>query len=195
MKKILLTIVVMVFGVALFTSCASAPHVISDNVHKWPDDERNVEIMMVSIQQHIGDGLRSGAFTTDQSQKYLRQLKSVRNDYTQLKGKSVLHAHWNDLHKRLDGIEEEMNRTFAMSGKADDDARNAVRIIKLQQDIDNGKKNEHFNQENADIFQTRLDSIRRDYLSNTEEGRSATTKKIDISSRLDFLTTELNKFQ
>jgi len=45
-------------------------------------------------------------------------------------------------------------------------------------------------------FQSRLDSIRRDYLRMTEGGRQPTSEeRADISLRLDSLEKDLNRFR
>jgi hypothetical protein len=45
-------------------------------------------------------------------------------------------------------------------------------------------------------YQSRLDSIRRDYLRMTDGGRYATNEeRTDISRRLDSLETDLNRYR
>ena len=191
MKKNIKTIILMVVGAALFSGCATM------SMHTWPDDEKNVEAMIVTISQQVGEGLRTGAITIDQSQMFLRQLRVMRRESNELSGKDVMHAHWNDLHKRLDMLEEEVNSTFAHSGKVDEDSRSAVRIVKLQQDIDNAIKEERLTQTEAEAFQSRLELIRKDYLRMTENDGTPVTpnEKAELSRKLDSFTTDLNKFQ
>jgi len=81
MKKAILLTVLMVFGLALFSGCAS--------MQRWPDSERSAENKMVVIQEKIGDGLKTGALTPDQSQMFLTTLKGIQTDYTELRDKSV----------------------------------------------------------------------------------------------------------
>ncbi len=54
-RKFILMAVLMVFGLALFSGCAT--------IQTWPDYERNAENKMVVIQEKIGDGLKTGALT------------------------------------------------------------------------------------------------------------------------------------
>jgi uncharacterized protein YceK len=49
MKKAILLTVLMVFGLALFSGCAS--------IQTWPDNQRSAENKMIVIQEKIGDGL------------------------------------------------------------------------------------------------------------------------------------------
>ena len=51
-KKFILLSVLMVFGLALFSGCATT--------QTWPDYERNAENKMVVIQEKIGEGLKTG---------------------------------------------------------------------------------------------------------------------------------------
>ena len=83
MKNAILWTVLMAFGLALLSSCATMPQ-------RWPDQERSAENKMVVIQEKIGDGLKTGALTPDQSQMYLTTLKGIRTDYTALRDKDVL---------------------------------------------------------------------------------------------------------
>ena len=191
MKKNIKTIILMVVGAALFSGCATM------SMHTWPDDEKNVEAMIVTISQQVGEGLRTGAITIDQSQMFLRQLRVMRRESNELSGKDVLHAHWNDLHKRLDVIEEEINKTFANSGKIDEDSRSAVRLVKLQQDIDNAIKEERLTEAEAEGFQSRITMIRKEYLIMTANDGTPVTlnEKTALSRKLDSFTTDLNKFQ
>ena len=191
MKKVIMTLVLTVFGAFLFSGCATL------SIQKWPDDEKNVETMIVTISQQVGEGLRTEAITIDQSQMFLRQLGVLRRESTELRSKNVLHAHWNDLHKRLDAIEENVNSTFAKSGKVDEDSRSAVRLVKLQQDLDNAIKEERLAEEEANIFKSRLDLIRKDYLKMTENDGTPVTfgDKSTLSGKLDAVTIDLNKFQ
>ena len=59
MKKAILLTVLMVFGLAVFSGCAS--------MQRWPGSERSAENKMVAIQEKIGDGLKTNALTPDQS--------------------------------------------------------------------------------------------------------------------------------
>ena len=83
MKKAILLTVLMVFGLALFSGCATMPQT-------WPDYERSAENKMVVIQEKIGDGLKTGALSPDQSQMFLTTLKGIRTDYTALRDRRCL---------------------------------------------------------------------------------------------------------
>jgi hypothetical protein len=191
MIKAIMTTALMVFGVVLISGCATL------SIQKWPDDEKNVEAMIVTISQQVGEGLRTGAFTINQSQMFLRQLGGMRRESAELSSKNVMHAHWNDLHKRLDSVEEAVNNAFAQSGKVDEDSRSAVRVVKLQQDLDNAIKEERLSQAESTNFQSRLDEARKEYIKITVDDGTPITldEKRRLSSKLDSITTDLNKFQ
>jgi len=187
MKKYIIAAVALVIGLTLFSGCAS--------IHTWPDHERSVENKMVTIQEKIGDGLKTGAITLDMSQMYLRTLKTIRADYVELRDKKVSQGKWNNLHARLDVLEEEINRALAKTAKIEE-PRNSDRIVTLQQRINDGRISGRLPPPDEEVFQARLDTIRRNYLRMTEEGRSATIdERKDISLQLDSLTTDLNKFR
>lgn len=187
MKKLILMAVAMAFGVAMFSGCAT--------MHTWPDDERSAENKMVVIQEKIGNGLKTGALSPDQSQMFLSKLKSIRTDYEGLRDKMVYRDNWKNLHERLDVLGEEIDRELVRTPRTED-PRSGDRIITLQKRIDDGKISERLPLSERADFQTRLDSIRRDYLRMTEEGRYATIEeRADISRRLDSLETDLNRFR
>ena len=70
---------------------------------------------MVVIQEKIGEGLKTGSLTTDQSQSFLTTLKGIRTDYTQLRDKKVYRDEWDRLHARLEALGEEINRASSRS--------------------------------------------------------------------------------
>lgn len=186
MKKFIFMSVSMFFGLALFSGCAT--------MHTWPDYERSAENKMVVIQEKIGDGLKTGALTPDQSQMYLKTLKIIRTDYTELRDKSVSQEKWNNLHKRLDVLGDEVNQALARTTRIEE-PRSGDRIGTLQRRIDDERISGRLPLTEEREFQTRLDSIRRDYLQMTEGGRYATNEeRVDISHRLDSLETDLNKY-
>ena len=80
MKKAVFMTVLMVSVLALLSGCATSPQT-------WPDNERSAENKMVVIQEKIGDGLKTGALTPDQSQMFLTTLKGIRTDYAKLRDK------------------------------------------------------------------------------------------------------------
>jgi hypothetical protein len=187
MKKVVLLSVLMVFGLALFSGCAS--------MQTWPDNERNAENKMVVIQEKIGDGLKTGALTPDQSQMFLTTLKGIRTDYAVLRDKRVYRDEWDRLLGRLDALGDEINRALARTTRIEE-PRNGDRIVALQRRIDDGRINRRLPLTEEREFQSRMDSIRRDYLRMTEEGRYTTyEERADISRRLDSLETDLNRYR
>ena len=162
MKKAILLTVLMVFGLALFSGCAT--------MQTWPDNERSAENKMVVIQEKIGDGLKTGALTTDQSQMFLTTLKGIRTDYEGLRDRSVQQEEWNSLHGRLDALGDEINRALARPARIEE-PRNGDRIVALQRRIDDGRINRRLPLTEERDYQSRLDSIRSDYLRMTEGGR------------------------
>jgi len=188
MKNAMLSTVLLVFVLALVSGCATMPQT-------WPDYERSAESKMVIIQEKIGDGLKTGALTPDQSQMFLTTLKGIRTDYTKLRDKRVYRDEWDRLNGRLDALGEEINRAYARPARIEE-PRNGDRIVAFQRRIDDGRISRRLPQTEGEEFQSRLDSIRRDYLRMTEGGRSTTyEEKADISRRLDSLETDLNRFR
>jgi hypothetical protein len=188
MKNAILLTVVMVLGLALFSGCATMPQ-------RWPDSERSAENKMVVIQEKIGDGLKTGALSPDQSQMFLTTLKGIRADYTALRDKEVYRDQWDGLLGRLDVLGEEINRALARPARIEE-PRNGDRIVALQRRIDDGRTSGRLPPTEGRDYQSRLDSIRRDYLRMTEGGRSTTyEERADISRRLDSLETDLNRFR
>jgi hypothetical protein len=187
MKKVILLSVLVVFGLALFSGCATT--------QIWPDYERNAENKMVVIQERIGDGLKTGALTPDQSQMFLTTLKGIRTDYTALRDKRVYRNEWESLLGRLDALGDEINRALARTTRIEE-PRTADRIVALQRRIDDGRITRRLPLTEEREFQSRLDSIRREYLRMTEGGRYTTSEeRADISRRLDSLETDLNRFR
>lgn len=188
MKKIIFMTVLTVFGLALFSGCATTPQT-------WPDSERNAESKMVVIQEKIGDGLKTNALSPDQSQMFLTTLKGIRTDYTELRDRRVYRDEWDRLHGRLDALGDEINRALSRSTRIEE-PRNGERIVSIQRRIDDGRTSGRLPQTEGREFQSRLDSIRREYMRMTEEGRYSThEERTDISRRLDSLETELNRFR
>jgi hypothetical protein len=150
---------------------------------------------MVVIQEKIGDGLKTGALTPDQSQMFLTTLKGIRTDYTELRDRRVYRDEWESLLGRLDVLGEEINRALARTTRIEE-PRNGDRIVSLQRRIDDGRISGRLPLTEGREFQSRLDSIRRDYLRMTEGGRYTTyEERADISRRLDSLEMDLNRFR
>jgi len=188
MKKTILLAVLMVFGLALLSGCATMPRT-------WPDYERSAENKMVVIQEKIGDGLKTGALSPDQSQMFLTTLKGIRTDYTPLRDKDVSRDEWDRIIGRLDALDGEINRALARPARIEE-PRNADRIVALQRRIDEGRTSGRLSRTEGRDFQSRLDSIRREYLRMTEEGKpTAYEDRADISRRLDSLEMDLNRLR
>ena len=188
MKNAILSTALTVFVLALVSGCATMPQT-------WPDYERSAENKMVVIQEKIGDGLKTGALTPDQSQMFLTTLKGIRTDYTELREKRVYRDEWDKLNTRLDELGEEINRAYAQPAGVEK-YRNGDRIIAFQKRIDDGRISGRLPSTEGREIQSLLDSIRRDYLRMTEGGRSTTNEeRADISRRLDSLETDLNRLR
>ena len=189
-KKFVLFTVLMVFGLALFSGCAS--------MQTWPDNERSAENKMVVIQEKIGDGLKTGALTPDQSQSFLTRLKGIRTDYEALRDKRVYRDEWDSLFGRLDALGEEINRGLARNTRIEESREPKIgdRIVTLQRRIDDGRINQRLPQTEGREFQARLDAIRSDYMRMTDGGKYSThEERTDISRRLDSLESALDRFR
>jgi len=187
MKKFALLAVAVVFGFGVLGGCAT--------IQTWPDNERRAENKMVVIQEQIGEGLKTGALTPDQSQSFLAKLKVIRTDYSDLRDKSVERERWDSLLGRLDALSEEINRA---SGRAlrIEGPWSGDRILTVQRRIDDGRINGRLPQTEGREFQARLDGIRRDYMRMTDGGRYTTSEeRTDISRRLDSLEMDLNRYR
>jgi len=186
-RKFILMAVLMLFGLALFSGCATT--------QTWPDYERNAENKMVVIQEKIGDGLKTGALTPDQSQMFLTTLKGIRTDYEVLREKRVYRDEWESLLGRLDALGDEINRALTRTTRIEE-PRNGDRIVALQRRIDDGRISRRLPLTEEREFQSRLDSIRRDYLRMTEGGRySAYEERTDIARRLDTLERDMDRYR
>lgn len=186
-QKVSLLSALAVLGFALFSSCATT--------QTWPDYERNAENKMVVIQEKIGDGLKTGALTPDQSQMFLTRLKGIRTDYEVLREKRVYREEWDSLLGRLDALGDEISRAMARTTRIEEPA-NGDRIVALQRRIDDGRISRRLPLTEEREFQSRLDSIRRDYLRMTEGGRYSTNEeRVDISRRLDSLERDMDRYR
>lgn len=186
MKKNALLSLLAILGLVLFSGCVAT-------MHTWPDQERSAENKINVIQEKIGDGLKTGALTTDQSQAFLTTLKGIQTDYAALRNKSVARGNWDSLQTRLDLLGTEIDRTLATRSE---DPRSGDRIITLQKRIDEGRSSGRVPLTENREFQLRLDAIRSDYLRMTDGGRSLTNEeRADFSRRLDSLEMDLNRFR
>lgn len=187
MKNSVLLGLLLGLALTVFSGCATT--------QTWPDHERSAEDKMVSIQEKIGDGLKTGALTPDQTQIFLTTLKGIRTDYTNLRDKEVARREWKKLHIRLDLLGEEISRAQARNAKFED-PRSGDRILTLQRRIDDGRVSERLPQGEGEELQDRLDAIRSDYLRMTEGGRATNAEeRADISGRLDSLAADLNRYR
>ena len=194
MKSVSLLTVLMAFVSALFSGCATMPQT-------WPDYERSAENKLIVIQETIGEGLKTGSLSPDQTQMFLTTLKGIQTDYEVLRDKRVYRDEWESLNGRLDALGDEVNRAYARPARIEqprrvEQPRNGDRIIALQRIIDDGRSSARLPQTEGREYQTRLDSIRREYLRLTEGGRYTTNEeRSDISRRLDALETDLNRYR
>lgn len=191
MKLGILLAVLAVLGSVFLSGCATMPKT-------WPDYARSAESKMVVIQEKIGDGLKTGTLTPDQTQMFLTTLKGIRTDYTELRDKAVYRDEWDMLHGRLDVLDQEINRALIRPARVEgmEMPRNGDRIVALQRSIDDGRVNRRLSLQEEQEFQARLDSIRREYFRMTEEGRYSTyEERTDISRRLDLLETDMNRYR
>ena len=147
-----------VFGLILMMGCAS--------IQIWPDYQRTAENRLVALQEKIGDGLKTGALTPDQSQSFLTKLKVIRTDYTAMKDKNVYRDEWDSLLGRIDALGEDINSALARTTNVRE-LRSDNRFVTLQKIIDDGRTSGHMTLAEERDFQARLDAIRRDYLRMT----------------------------
>jgi hypothetical protein len=188
MKNFVLLAVFGIFGLAMFSGCATMPQT-------WPNDERNAENQMVVIQEKIGEGLKTGTLSLDESQVFLTTLKGIKTDYANLRNKSVYRDEWDKLFVRLDRLEKDVDRALIKPLRMEG-PRNADRIITIQRRIDDGRLSRNLPSREEREFQSRLDSIRREYLRMTEGGRYPSQEEsADIAQRLDLLERDLTRFR
>lgn len=187
MKTVVMSTILMTFGLVILSGCAT--------MQRWPDQERSAENKMVVIQENIGDGLKTGAISPDQAQVFLTTLKGIRADYEVLREKPVYRKEWDRLHGRLDVLGADVRKAEARTTRMEE-PRNGDRIVVLQSKIDDGRINRRWASTDEREFQSRLDSIRRDYLRMTDGGRSSTyEERADISRKLDSLETDINRYR
>lgn len=188
MRNFFLLALFGMFGLAVLSGCATMPQT-------WPGNERNAENQMVVIQEKIGEGLQSSTLSLDQSQVFLTTLKNIRTDYANLRDRRVYRDEWDRLFVRLDGLEKDVDRALSQPARMIG-PRNGDRIISLQRRIDDGRINRRLPAREEREFQSRLDSIRREYLRMTEDGRYPSREEsFDVSQRLDLLERDLDRFR
>jgi len=102
---------------------------------------------------------------------------------------------WDALSARLDTLGNEIDRAMGRPARMERPG-SGDRIVALQRRIDDGRISGRFPATEGREFQSRLDSIRSDYLRMTDGGRYATNEeRADISRRLDSLEIDLNRFR
>ncbi len=102
MKKLVMLTGMVVIAAAFLAGCIGPK--------PWPDYKRTAESKIVVIQEKIGDGLKTGSLSADQSQMFLTTLKGIRTDDLTLRDKPVAQSEWLDLHARLDALDAEIDR-------------------------------------------------------------------------------------
>jgi hypothetical protein len=158
----------------------------------WPDYKRSAERKMVVIEEKIGDGLKTGSLSADQSQMFLTTLKNIRTDNLALRDRPVAENEWIRLNARLDALDNEIDRALARP-LTTELPRSGDRILILQERIDAGRLASRWSQDTERDLQFRLDSIRQDYLRMTEGSRSTTEQeRSDIARRLDALESDIS---
>ncbi len=186
MRKTLFLVLILLVPVFL-TQCAS--------MQTWPTYERTAEDRMTVIQQSIGDGLKTGALNPEEAQVFLGRLEDIRGDYLALRDKRVYRNDWERLLSRIDVLEDEIDNAI---GKAPRIERSAIeeRLISVQRRIDDARINGQLSQTEAAEFQSRMDSIRSDYVRMTEGGRYVRYgDRAEISRRLDLLDADLSHYR
>ncbi len=186
MKKALL-IGLLPVGLFILAQCVS--------MQRWPDYERTAEERMTSIQQKIGQGLETGVLTPEKAQFLLSELENIRNDYLELREKNVYRSEWEDLLKRLDVLEDEVNNALARPAGFEKTGIEE-RFIAIQRRIDDDRTMRRLTETEAGEFQVRLDAIRNDYSRMTESGRFIRHEdREEIFRRLDLLEADLSRFE
>lgn len=191
MKRSIFLVFLMILVPVLFAACAT--------MQTWPDYERSAENKMVVIQENIGDGLKTGALNTDQAQRFLTRLQEIRTDYELLRNKRIYRQEWDTLHGRLDLLGDDVRKAQTRSTRSeasDHSSDNSARIIALQGMIDDARNNRRWPAADQREFQSRLDSIRQDYLRMTDGARASTyQERDDLARRLDLLQADLNRYR
>ncbi|MBE0582940.1 MAG: hypothetical protein IH612_04175 [Desulfofustis sp.] len=185
--KTIYALLLMLMATILISSCAS--------MQTWPADERSAESKMVAIEQRLGEGLQTGILTPDQTQMYLTSLKGIRMDYSELRNKPVYQEQWINLHRRLDMLDDEINREL-MRGTGSRTPVYEDRVVTLQRDLDAARIGNRLSPTEEQEFQARLDSLRRDSARLRESGSSTRyQEREDLARRLDALARDLERFR
>ena len=122
-------------------------------------------------------------------------MKDIQTEYIELQDGRVNQKDWESLLGRLDALGDDINAAMARPARIEE-PRNGDRIIELQRRIDDGRINRRWSLSEEKDYQSRLDSIRRDYLRMTEGGRYSTNEeRTDISRRLNSLESDMNRYR
>jgi hypothetical protein len=109
--------------------------------------------------------------------------------------KKVYRDEWDRIFVRLDSLEEDVDRAITHPARIEG-PENGNRILTLQGRIDDGRVSRRLPASEEREFQSRLDSIRREHLRMTEDGRNPSHEESrDISQRLDLLERDLDRFR
>ncbi|HZD54692.1 MAG TPA: hypothetical protein VE080_00425 [Candidatus Aquicultoraceae bacterium] len=172
----------------VLAQCAAVPQ-------RWPEYERRADARLVLIQERIGEGLKTGALTTDESQAHLARLEDARREYGALRDRPATREEWETFLRRLDALEADVDRDLRRPPPPRLDLpRIEERILSLQRRIDDGRTTGRLTPVEARDFQARLDAIRADYL-RMREGRPYTYEtRTDLLRRLDLLEADLARY-
>lgn len=170
----------------ILAQCAPAPP-------RWPEYERRAEDRMLLLQERIGEGLKTGALTTEEARAHLARLEDFRRDYRTLRDDTPSQDDWDSFFRRLDRFESEVDRDLSRPPRGEL-PRIEDRILALQRRIDDARSAGRLTPPEGRDFQARLDAIRTDY-SRVMATRALTyEERSDISRRLELLETDLNRF-
>jgi hypothetical protein len=186
MKRSLYLILLLLVP-AFLSQCAT--------MHRWPDYERTAEDRMTILKEKIGEGLKTGALTTEDAQIFLGRLEDIRRDYLALIDKRVYRNDWDELMGRIDVLEDEINKAMALPPRLEGSVIED-QLITLQRRIDDARMSGRLTGTEAEAFQDRLSFIRSDYLRMTQNGRFISHEEAaEISRRLDLLETDLDRYR
>jgi hypothetical protein len=179
--------VLVILGLALFSGCA-------DSMHIWLVHDKSAENKLIAIEERIGDELKTGGLSPDESQVFMTTLKDIRIDCAELRDKNVYQEKWNSLHNKINILKEEIDRARIWTSEIEKPSH-LDKIAKIQKNIDNETISGNSPPTGEREFQaSRLDSIRRDYLQMTEGDQPATDEERgDLFQRLDSLAMDISR--
>jgi hypothetical protein len=183
MKSSLSIAALMIFAFALFTGCATMPQT-------WPDPETGTETRIMVVQKKIGEGLQTGTLSSVQAEIYLTTLEEIITDYMALTDKDVFPNEWEKLNARINELGDEISRAPRLPRE-----ELFKRIVALQIEIGDEQFAGRLASKDWRKLQTKIDSIRRDYIRMTEGNRSTPYERADIARRLGSLERELHRYK